>query len=56
MSHKAPKNYRKGQGAPAKSTVTAAEERQAKRVIGGIAIGLIAVMLIVVGIYYFVQP
>ena len=56
MSRKAPKNYHKGQPKAAKTTATAEEERQARRVIGGIAIGLIAVMLIVVGIYYFVQP
>lgn len=52
MSRKAPKNYGKAVNKPAKSTVTAEEERQAKRVIGGIVIGLFVIAAILTGAYY----
>lgn len=54
MSRKAPKNYGKAVAKPAKSTVTPEEERQAKRVIWGIAIGLFAFVAILVIAYALV--
>lgn len=51
MSRKLPKKYKP----QPKSTVTAEDERQAKRVIGGIVAGLFVIMLLLVGAYYFTQ-
>lgn len=54
MSHKAPKNYGKvAKNKAAKTTATPEEERQAKRIIGGIAIGLFAICAVLVLAYYF---
>ena len=55
MSRKLPKNYNKGQGKAAKTTATPEEERQARRIIGGIAIGLIVIMLAAVAVYKFFE-
>lgn len=55
MSHKAPKNYNKGVARSQKSTATAEEERQAKRIIGGIAVALIVIMLAAVAVYKFFE-
>lgn len=57
MSHKAPKNYGKASARPKaqKSTATAEEERQAKRVIGGIAIGLAVICAALVLAYYLLS-
>lgn len=52
MSRKAPKKYGKAANKPAKSTVTPEEERQAKRVIGGIVIGLFVIAALLVAAYY----
>ena len=52
MSRKAPKNYNKNQ--QPKTTATAAEERQARKVIYGIAIALIAIVVITVVAYHFI--
>lgn len=54
MSHKAPKNYNKGAQKASKTTATAEEERQAKRVIGGIVIGLVAILAVTLLTYHFV--
>lgn len=54
MSRKAPKNYGKAVAKPAKSTVTAEEVRQAKRVLWGIAIGLFAIAAVLVIAYALV--
>ncbi|GEM_PF-5829143 len=49
MSRKAPKKY--GKQAPQKSTATAEEARQARRVVTGIAIGILAIMGIIILAY-----
>lgn len=54
MSRKAPKNYGKAVNKPAKTTATPEEERQAKRVIWGIAIGLFAIAAVLVIAYALV--
>lgn len=54
MSHKAPKNYGKASKSKAtKTTATAEEERQATRIIGGIAIGLAVICAALVLAYHF---
>lgn len=54
MSRKAPKNYGKAANKPSnKTTATPEEERQARRVINGIAIGLLAIMVIAVAAFWF---
>lgn len=54
MSRKAPKNYGKAVNKPAKSTATAEEERQAKRVIFGIIVGLFVIAAALVCAYYII--
>ena len=51
MSRKAPKKYDR----QTSQKVTAAEERQARRVINGIVIALIAIMVITVLVYKFLE-
>lgn len=54
MSHKAPKNYGKATKAKAtKTSATPEEERQAKRIISGIAIGLAVICAALVLAYHF---
>lgn len=54
MSFKAPKKYGKAAAKQGKSTATAAEERQAKRVIGGIAVGLAVIIAVTLIAYHFI--
>lgn len=51
MSHKAPKKYSRQAG----QKVTPEEERQARRLINGIVIALIALMAITMLVYKFLE-